>query len=384
MIFAIKSRDTDGDIVFKKRKIEYVKIGEGVIKPSDYELKYFDKTIMKYLLLSFFTVFVFSCNSAQNSVSKTITKKLDRTDYANTITANDLKTHLYIYAGDAMRGRMTGSDGQRLATEYLRNFYLNQGIDSPIEENNYYQSIPESYFKSRSDGDSENVVAYIKGSEKPDELIVISAHLDHIGTDEDGNVFNGADDDGSGTVALLEMAEAFQKAVKDGNGPKRSILFLHVTGEEIGLFGSKYYTENPLFPLENTVCNLNIDMIGRIDPDKADNPNYIYLIGSDKLSQELHDVSEAINKTYTNLELDYKFNDDNDPNRFYYRSDHYNFAKNNIPVIFYFNGTHEDYHKMTDTPDKIEYELLETRTRLIFQTTWEIANREGRISADKL
>ena len=146
-----------------------------------------------------------------------------------------------------------------------------------VEKNNYYQHIPASYFGKKSDGkDSENVVAYIKGSEKPDELIVLSAHLDHVGTDEDGNVYNGADDDGSGTVALLEMAEAFQKAVKDGNGPKRSILFLHVTGEEIGLFGSRYYTENPLFPLENTVCNLNSDMIGRIDPDKADNPNYIY------------------------------------------------------------------------------------------------------------
>jgi Zn-dependent M28 family amino/carboxypeptidase len=339
---------------------------------------------MKYFLLSLFTVLVVSCNSAQNPVSKTITKKLDRADYANTITANDLKTHLYMYAGDAMQGRMTGSNGQKLASEYLRNFYQNQGISSPIEENNYYQSIPASYFKGKTDTGSENVVAYIKGSEKPDELIILSAHLDHVGTDDDGNVFNGADDDGSGTVALLEMAEAFQKAVKDGNGPKRSILFLHVTGEEIGLYGSQYYTENPLFPLENTVCNLNSDMIGRIDPDKVDNPNYIYLIGSDKLSQELHDVSEEVNKKYTNLELDYKFNDDNDPNRFYYRSDHYNFAKNNIPVIFYFNGTHEDYHKMTDTPDKIEYELMETRTRLIFQTAWEIANREGRIVADKL
>jgi Zn-dependent M28 family amino/carboxypeptidase len=339
---------------------------------------------MKYLLLSLFTVLVVSCNSAQNSVSNTTAKKLDRTDYANTITANDLKTHLYIYAGDAMKGRMTGSDGQKLATEYLKNFYQNQEIASPIEENNYYQTIPASYFNGKSDADSENVVAYIEGSEKPDELIVLSAHLDHVGTDEDGNVYNGADDDGSGTVALLEIAEAFQKAVKDGNGPKRSILFLHVTGEEIGLYGSRYYTDNPLFPLDNTVCNLNIDMIGRIGSDKADNHNYIYLIGSDKLSQELHNVSEEVNTKYSNLELDYTYNDDNDPNRFYYRSDHYNFAKNNIPVIFYFNGTHEDYHKMTDTPDKIEYELLETRTRLIFQTAWEIANREGRITADKL
>ncbi len=339
---------------------------------------------MKYLLIVLLTVFTVSCNTAQNSTGTKVAKTMTRVDYGNTITASDLKTHLYIYAGDEMEGRMTGTKGQKLAVEYLRNFYQDHNIPSPIEENNYYQVIPASYFNRAKDpNDSENVVAYIKGSEKPDEVIVISAHLDHVGTDKDGNVYNGADDDGSGTVALLEIAEAFQKAVVDGNGPKRSILFLHVTGEEIGLYGSRYYTENPLFPLENTVCNLNSDMIGRIDPKKADSPNYIYLIGSDKLSQDLHDLSEEVNKNYINLELDYTFNDENDPNRFYYRSDHYNFAKNNIPVIFYFNGTHEDYHKMTDTPDKIEYDLMAKRTRLIFQTAWEIANREERITIDK-
>jgi Zn-dependent M28 family amino/carboxypeptidase len=340
---------------------------------------------MKNILALFLTVLTISCNSAQTSTPLPIIKELNRVDYANTITAEDLKTHLYIYAGDEMSGRMTGSKGQKLAVEYLRNFYQDRGIASPIEKNNYFQTIPAAYFGRSSDmKDSENVVAYIKGSVFPDELIVISAHLDHVGVDKNGNIFNGADDDGSGTVAILEMAEAFQKAVKDGKGPKRSILFLHVTGEEIGLLGSKYYTENPLFPLENTVCNLNIDMIGRIDPDKTENPNYIYLIGSDKISQELHDVSENVNNTYSNLELDYKFNDDNDPNRFYYRSDHYNFAKNNIPVIFYFNGVHADYHKITDTPDKIEYELMAKRTRLIFQTAWEIANRETRVAHNKL
>tara|TARA_R110002124_G_scaffold227889_2_gene393248 strand:- start:109 stop:1131 length:1023 start_codon:yes stop_codon:yes gene_type:complete len=340
---------------------------------------------MKYLLLVFISISVISCNSAQNSAVKNDSKIVTAVDYANTITASELKEHLYIYAGDAMRGRMTGTKGQKLASEYLRNFYQDNEISSPKGDSDYYQTIPASYFNRMTDPqESENVVAFIKGSEKPDEIIVVSAHLDHVGVDKEGNIFNGADDDGSGTVALLEMAQAFQKAVKDGNGPKRSILFLHVTGEEIGLFGSRYYTENPIFPLENTVCNLNIDMIGRIAPEKTENPNYIYLIGSDKLSQELHNLSEETNKKYTNLELDYTFNDDNDPNRFYYRSDHYNFAKNNIPVIFYFNGVHEDYHKHTDTPDKIEYELMAKRTQLVFYTAWEIANREERITADKL
>ena len=340
---------------------------------------------MKHLLLSLLTVLTVSCNLAQSTVQSTEIKTLNRIDFANTITADELKTHLYIFAGDEMEGRMTGEKGQKLAAEYLRNFYLDHGFASPIEENNYYQHIPASYFSRQKEGkDSENIVAFIEGSEKPDEIIVISAHYDHVGMDEEGNIYNGADDDGSGTIAILEIAQAFQEATKNGQGPKRSVLFLHVTGEEIGLYGSKYYSENPLFPLENTVCNLNIDMVGRVDPDKVDNPDYIYLIGSDRLSQELHDVSEEVNTKYVNLELDYKFNAEDDPNRFYYRSDHYNFAKNNIPVIFYFNGTHEDYHKMTDTPDKIDYPLMAKRTQLIFQTAWEIANREGRITADKL
>lgn len=231
---------------------------------------------------------------------------------------------------------------------------------------------------------SENVAAIIKGDEKPEEYIIISAHLDHEGV-KDGKIYNGADDDGSGTVALLEIAEAFKKAKAEGNGPKRSIVFLHVTGEEKGLLGSRYYTDhNPIFPLENTVTNLNIDMIGRIDPKRTKGDrNYIYLIGADKLSTELHEVSEAANKKYTNIELDYTFNDENDKNRYYYRSDHYNFAKNNIPVIFYFNGTHDDYHKPTDTPDKINYDLLTNRTRLVFYTAWELANRANKVTVDK-
>jgi Zn-dependent M28 family amino/carboxypeptidase len=335
---------------------------------------------MKLLFLATLAILSAACNSAQNTKDK----NMSREDYANTITSEELKTHLYEFASDEMQGRMTGEKGQKLAAEYLRNFYQDQGISSPIEKNNYYQNIPAEYFnRMKEPKSSENVLAFIRGSEKPDEIIVLSAHYDHVGM-ENGEVFNGADDDGSGTVAMLEMAEAFQQAVKNGNGPKRSILFLHVTGEEIGLYGSKYYTENPIFPLENTVVNLNTDMIGRIDPDKKDAPNYIYLIGSDMLSQELHDVSESVAKQYSDLELDYKFNDENDPNRFYYRSDHYNFAKNNIPIIFYFNGVHEDYHKATDTPDKIEYDLYAKRTKLIFQTAWEIANREGRITSDTL
>ncbi|MCB0383360.1 MAG: M28 family peptidase [Psychroserpens sp.] len=230
---------------------------------------------------------------------------------------------------------------------------------------------------------SHNVVAFIEGEEKPEEIVVISAHLDHIGV-EDGEVSNGADDDGSGTVAMLEIAEAFKTAVKDGYQPKRSILFLHLTAEEKGLQGSKYYTEvSPVFPLENTVANLNIDMIGRVDKFHEDDRNYVYVIGADMLSTELQNITEDVNNKYTNITLDYRYSNETDPNRYYYRSDHYNFAKNNIPVAFYFNGTHDDYHKVTDTPDKIQYDLLEKRTRLVFYTAWELVNRDNRIIVDK-
>lgn len=228
---------------------------------------------------------------------------------------------------------------------------------------------------------SENVVGFIEGSDLKDEIIVLSAHYDHLGK-SDTVVYNGADDDGSGTVALLELAEAFSAAKQDGHGPRRSILILPFAGEEKGLLGSEFYTENPLFPLEKTVADLNIDMIGRIDEKHNGNPDYIYLIGSDKLSTELHKISENANAVYTKLEIDYTFNDPDDQNRFYYRSDHYNFAKNKIPVIFYFNGVHEDYHKPTDEVEKINFAKMEKITRLVFYTAWDLANRNERIRVD--
>ncbi|WP_144800420.1 M28 family peptidase [Maribacter sp. MAR_2009_72] len=507
---------------------------------------------------------VFSCNSSQKTVTEKAeaktTEKVSPTTYATSITENELKDHLYIYASDEFEGRETGQPGQKKAIEYIKAQYEELGVPAAKPNGDYFQNVPlevsnlptgklsvngkdfgigdhvltfgaaqnafdnivyiaygiedESYtdygdlditdkivllksgepknedgsykisgstepsvwsnmsesltkriqiavekgakgvlyydaqnfdrfkrryqymetnnsgrmelvdpnatefyslfidqnlaeeiypsintdesakiltttlelnFESSNDKiSSENVAAIIKGTEKPEEYLVISSHLDHIGISSNGEINNGADDDGSGTVSLLEIAEAFKLAVDAGHGPKRSIVFLHVTGEEKGLLGSQYYTDyEPLFPLEQTVANLNIDMIGRIDPQREGDRNYIYLIGSDKLSTELHELSEEINAKYANLELDYTYNDENDPNRFYYRSDHYNFAKNNIPIIFYFNGTHDDYHRPSDTPDKINYDLLENRSRLIFYTAWEIANRNNKLVVDK-
>ncbi len=516
----------------------------------------------KSLFIACIALSLFSCSSTQQQVTPTEkTVSVDPTVYGNSITSNELKDLLYTFASDEFEGRDTGSKGQKMAVEFLKEKYIALDIPSPLSGGKYFQNVPllnqkspeidltvngvkfenftdlvsfgggssqtlsasdivyagygiesdnyssytgldvkgkvvliksgepkkedgtyitsgtkedtkwsvgrqalsskrelakdkgakavlymdEGYLKMMSnfmqasaksgngrlslqgqqdnmiqilisdklgkallsdiainesskniktnleikmtsnseDVTSENVLAFIKGSEKPDEIIVLSAHLDHEGI-KDGEIYNGADDDGSGTVALLEIAEAFKLAQNAGHGPKRSILFLHVTGEEKGLLGSSYYTDvEPIFPLENTVANLNIDMIGRIDPKRIGDRNYIYLIGSDKLSSDLHTISEEANKKYANVTLDYTFNDENDPNRFYYRSDHYNFAKNNVPVIFYFNGTHDDYHRPSDTPDKIEYDLLENRTKLVFYTAWELANRADRIIVDK-
>ena len=507
---------------------------------------------------------VFACNSSQKTVTESnktesAVESANPVEFAATITEDDLKEHLYIYASDEFEGRETGEPGQKKAVEYLKEQYEAIGIKAAKKDDDYFQKVPlevaqipdgnltvndntfelgediltftaaegsfeevvyvgygveegsysdykdvdvtgklvlaksgepknedgsyvlsgtdentawsnmsealgkktelaadkgakgllyfdpenyarfKRYFdfmKTNNDGrmslnadksenffillneesakaikedivaddqaktfdatvevaitsnntqiDSENVVAVLEGTDKPNEYVIISSHLDHIGITADGQINNGADDDGSGTVALLEIAEAFKIAAEQGMGPKRSVVFLHVTGEEKGLLGSRYYTDfEPIFPLSQTVANLNIDMIGRIDPKREGDRNYLYLIGSDKLSTELHELSEEINQKYTNIEFDYTYNDENDPNRFYYRSDHYNFAKNNIPIIFYFNGTHEDYHRPGDTADKINYDLLENRTRLIFHTAWEIANRDNKIVVDK-
>ena len=233
---------------------------------------------------------------------------------------------------------------------------------------------------------SENVAAYIEGSDPAlkDEFVVISSHYDHVGMDPNAKgdgIYNGADDDGSGTVAVLEMADAFMQARLDGNGPRRSVLFLNVTGEEKGLLGSRYFTDTePLAPLENIVTNLNIDMIGRFDPTHpgADN-DYVYIIGSNLISQELHDINMKLNEiTGIDLDLNERFNSKDDPNRFYRRSDHWNFGKHGIPFIFFFTGTHEDYHGVDDEAHKIEYDRMARITRLIFATAWQVANQDER------
>ena len=268
------------------------------------------------------------------------------------------------------------------------------GLKSAIDNSGAAQTqtlkstISMNYGPSLKDVRSVNVLGYLEGTDLKSEVLVFSAHYDHIGLTTDGGkdkVNNGADDDGSGTTAVLEIARAYAKAKKDGKGSRRSILFLLVTGEEKGLLGSEWYSENPIFPMENTITDLNIDMIGRVGEEyksSADSANYCYLIGSDKLSSDLHKISENANAVYTKMKIDYKYNDPKDPERIYYRSDHYNFAKHGVPIVFYFNGVHEDYHKASDEFKKINFDLLTKRAQLVFYTGWALANRDKRPVVD--
>ena len=296
---------------------------------------------------------------------------------AKTISAADLKQYLQVLASDEFEGRATGEIGQQLAATYIADAFAKFGMKGLEKKSSFIQTYPIRY----ADKFGQNVVGAIEGTSKKDEYIIISAHYDHLGI-KDGVIYNGADDNGSGTACLIELAKVFAKAKADGMSIKRSILFIAFSGEELGLLGSQYYTENPLVPFDNTVADLNMDMMGRRDTAHADAVDYIYVIGADKLSKELDQIANAANDNYCQLRMDYTYNSEKDPNHYYYRSDHYNFVKQGIPVIFYFNGVHADYHQPSDKEDKIDYQLMEKRAQLVFHTAMELANRSERIKLD--
>lgn len=240
---------------------------------------------------------------------------------------------------------------------------------------------------------TQNVVAVFEGSDPvlKDEYVALGAHYDHVGIGLPVNgdaIYNGADDDGSGTTALLTMAEALAKAP---TRPKRSVLFVWHAGEEKGLWGSRYFTENPTIPLAKIVTQLNIDMIGRSKKEGDTNvrnanlsgPNEVYVIGSKMMSTELGELTEAVNKDYLNIAFNYRYDDPTDPNRFFFRSDHYNYAKRGIPIVFFFDGEHEDYHRPGDEVQKIDFQKMEKVTRTVYMLLWEVANRATRPKVDK-
>jgi hypothetical protein len=236
---------------------------------------------------------------------------------------------------------------------------------------------------------AQNVVGVLEGSDPVlrDQYVAFSAHYDHLKTNDAGEIYTGADDDGSGTASVLEIAKAFSIS-----HPRRSILIIFHTGEELGLFGSEYNTDYaPVVPLDKIVADLNIDMVGRSRPDGDQDPrdahltdkNSLYIIGADKLSTELNQISEQTDQDTERMRFDYTYNDESNPEKFYYRSDHYNYAKHGIPIIFYFTGVHADYHQPTDTVDKIDFTKMERIDRLIFATGWRVANLDHRLVVDK-
>jgi hypothetical protein len=247
-------------------------------------------------------------------------------------------------------------------TTLLHSFYFNKSLQIRIT-------------RERSKLLGTNVLGYIEGSDLKEETVLVSAHFDHLGKNKSA-IYYGADDNASGTSAVMEIARLFALAKAQGNGPRKSVLCIAFSGEEKGLLGSDFYVKHPAFPLHKTTVDLNIDMMGRRDEKHINDSDYIYLIGTEKNSHDLFKLNEAVNQRFTHLKLDYSFNLPNDPNRFFYRSDQYNFAQFNIPVLFYFNGTHKDYHRPTDTADKIEYQLLKKRTELAFITAWILAHKE--------
>jgi hypothetical protein len=241
---------------------------------------------------------------------------------------------------------------------------------------------------------SQNVVGILEGADPvlKNEYVAIGAHYDHVGANPyalgEDKIWNGADDDGSGTVAVMSIAESFSK----GQRPKRSILFIWHAGEEHGLWGSEYFSNNPTVPISSIITQLNIDMIGRYQNPGDENhpqnkelpkPNEIFLIGSKMMSTELGELSEATNRGLLNLSFNYKYDDPKDPEQYFYRSDHFNYARKGVPIIFYMDGSHADYHQVSDTIDKINFTEMEKVTRTIFATGWELANRPVRPKVDK-
>ncbi len=230
-----------------------------------------------------------------------------------------------------------------------------------------------------------NVAAWIEGSDPAlrKEIVIFSGHADHIG--QEGNRINpGADDNASGCAAILEIAQAFQSLDKK---PLRSLLFLWLTGEEIGLFGSQSYVENPLFPLENTVADLNIDMIGRVrgiadttdDTPMTDKSGVFVITGSQ--SRELVDIANDVD-IKSPIDLDYSLSGRNNPLQLFSRSDHYNFVKKDIPILFFTTGLHTDYHKPGDTIEKIDFVKMEQIAKMVYEIGLSVSNRKTRITVD--
>jgi hypothetical protein len=356
------------------------------------------------------------------SLSHNFTYSQENQNPVNQITSSDLESNVTFLASPLLKGRMNGEVGLEIAAQYIASQARLAGL-KPANLTSYFQSY--SVMKRKPDPDSppmrfilknkdtirlfepryqlvptdpsftlqegylvkilNNVAGFIEGSDSilKKEVIVFSCHYDHIGTSGE-KVNAGADDDASGCAALLSIAKAFQSLEKK---PLRSILFLWVSGEEIGLYGSASYIKNPLFPLENTIVDINLDMIGR-DKESADStsdtpmtgPTSVFVI-TDNQSKELSDIAGEVDSV-SSLSFDYSLSGRNHRLQLFARSDHYNFVKKDIPVLCFTTGIHSDYHTPGDVVNKIDFNKMELITRTVFQIGLTIANRETRLIVD--
>lgn len=293
----------------------------------------------------------------------------------------------YTFVSPEMAATILGLDGAAALDSFKQDLIQNITGFKPYKTDYVLKQLPMS---RKVKFESQNVVALLEGSDPQlkDQVVVLSAHYDHVGIgrpDSTGDrIYNGADDDGSGTIAVLNMATAFKKAAEDGIRPRRSILFLHVAGEEKGLLGSRYYSDHPIIPIEKTVADLNTDMIGRIDieHEKKGVEDYVYVIGGDLISSELDSLLRVANKVTGDVILSGRYNDLNDPNQFYRRSDHWNFGRLGVPFIFFFTGVHKDYHRPGDEVEKILFDKYHKIARTIYGTAVLTANADERPIVD--
>ncbi len=324
------------------------------------------------------------------------------------VSTSLLRKHVFTLASDSLEGRKTGTIGQLKAAFYCTSSFRQSHLLAVFRIDSVRGSFRQPYALTTTDvalfGNSrkygsaqstykrnelapmpltakdssrvffgDNVAGLLVGTDLKREVVVVSAHYDHLGQ-SGGRVFHGADDNGSGTATVLSVAAVFDSLARQGVRPRRSILFVLFSGEEGGLIGSQYFVANSPIPLNQFVGDLNVDMVGRVDYAHRKKPDYCYLIRGNQGS-ELQLIAERANQQSVNLALNQGgYDTKNDPERHFFRSDHYNFALSGIPVLFFTSGQHPDYHQPSDTADKIEYDVLQKRATLVFQTAWSMAN----------
>ncbi|MCS6790550.1 MAG: M28 family peptidase [Bacteroidia bacterium] len=307
------------------------------------------------------------------------------------VSEKDLYAHLQFLAHDALQGREAGTPFEKVAAAYLiaqhrrignepllpqsyiHVFWLKKPISLPPPEgksSRKKKKLSQPPPPSPDSVEAWNVLACRRGSLYPSQYVILSAHYDHIGKSPQGAVFNGADDNGSGTAVLLEVARLISQLPP----PKRTIVFFHTGAEEKGLIGAFRFVQDSLIPIDSIVAMVNTDMVGRTDTLHQPGDRYLYTIGADRATPVLRFIQEEVNALCCQWKLDYRYDSPSDPLRLFYRSDHFAFARKGVPSVFYFGGLHSDYHMPSDDWDKIEPERLRRTAVWLAAMAWSLAN----------